>query len=42
MSYPFNDSIKRNNDEIILGNAEINRNFEEEDVIDNSKQEVGE
>ena len=42
MDYPFQDSIKRNKDEIILGNAEISRNFEEEDVIDNSKQKEGE
>ena len=34
MNYPFQDSIKRSKDEIVLGNAEINRNFEEEDVID--------
>ena len=39
MSYPFQDSIKRNKDNISQGDAELNRNFEEEDIIDNSKQE---
>lgn len=33
MNYPFQDSIKRNKDDIILGNAEENRNMEEEDII---------
>ena len=42
MDYPFQDSIKRNKDKISQGNAELNRNMEEEDIIDNSKQEVGE
>ena len=42
MSHPFQDSIKRNKDNISQGDAELNRNMEEEDVIDNSKQEAGE
>lgn len=42
MNYPFQDSIKRGKDNISQGNAELNRNMEEEDIIDNSKQEAGE
>lgn len=38
MKILFQDSIKRKED-ISQGNAELNRNFEEEDIIDNSKQE---
>lgn len=34
MGYPFQDSIKRNKNEMILGNAEINRNMEEEDIVE--------
>lgn len=34
MSYPFQDSIKRNKDNISQGDAELSRNFEEEDIIE--------
>ena len=42
MNYPFQDSIKRNKENISQGDAELNRNMEKEDIINNSKQEVGE
>lgn len=44
MCFIIHDSLKRNNYEIKLGEAEKNRHFEEEDVIDVSveKQTVKE
>ena len=39
MIYSFQDSIKRNKDEIELGNAEMNRNFEEEDIKETPRKE---
>ena len=34
MDYPFKDSIKRSKEIISQGNAELNRNMEEEDIKD--------
>lgn len=39
MDYPFQDSIKRTKDEMILGNAEMNRHFEEEDIEEGEKED---